>query len=51
MNFIEAINECLSLNQEQYNQVRNNCYSFVMDNINPTKDINDTKLIFSTPCK
>lgn len=51
MNFIEAINECLSLNQEQYNQVRNNCYSFVMNNINPTKDINNTKLIFSTPCK
>lgn len=51
MEFIEAINECLSLNQEQYNQVRNNCYSFVMDNIRPTKDINDTKLIFSTSCK
>lgn len=51
MNFINAINECLSLNQERYNQVRNNCYSFVMDSINQTKDINDTKLIFSAPCK
>lgn len=49
--FINAINECLNLNQEQYNHVRNNCYSFVTKNINPTKDINDTRLIFSKSCK
>jgi len=49
--FIEALNECVNMNQEQYNQVRNNCYSFVLHEIDPTKDINDTKLIFNTPCK
>jgi hypothetical protein len=49
--FIEALNECVNMNQEQYNQVRNNCYSFVLHEIDPTKDINDTKLIFNTPCR
>lgn len=49
--FIEAINKCVNMNQEQYNQVRNNCYSFVLNEIDPTKDIKDTKLIFSSPCK
>ncbi|MBX2959511.1 MAG: glycosyltransferase [Flavobacteriales bacterium] len=49
--FINAINECLNLNQEHYNHVRNNCYSFVTENINQTKDINDTRLIFSKSCK
>lgn len=49
--FIEALNECVNMNQEQYNQVRNNCYSFVLHEIDPTKDINDTKLIFNIPCK
>lgn len=45
--FIEVIKKCIQMNQDEYNEVRNNCFSFVKDQIDVTEDISNTKKLFS----
>ncbi len=45
--FIEVIKKCIHMNQDEYNTIRNNCFSFVKDQIDVTKDISNTKKLFS----
>lgn len=44
--FISILNECLEMNQEEYDLIRNNCFSFVKTKLDINKDISDTKKIF-----
>ena len=43
---IETIKYCLAIDQDEYNIIRNNCYNFVEQEINSTKEIEDTIKLF-----
>lgn len=44
--FITTLKKCLEMDQYDYNVIRNNCYSFVKQEINTSKEIEDTKQLF-----
>lgn len=45
--FIQVLKLCIAIEQDEYNEIRNNCYNFVEKEINTTKEIEDTKNLFS----
>jgi glycosyltransferase involved in cell wall biosynthesis len=45
--FIQTLRYCIAMEQDEYNTIRNNCYNFVEKEINTTKEIEDTKKLFS----
>lgn len=45
--FLTVLKKCLLMNQNEYNSIRNNCYSFVEHKINTNKEIEDTKKLFT----
>ena len=46
--FIDVLKHCLIMEQDEYSLIRNNCYSFVENEINTDKEIEDTKNLFKT---
>ena len=42
------LDNCINMEQEEYNSIRNNCYNFVENEINTDKEIEDTKNLFTT---
>lgn len=44
--FISVIKHCLSIDQNEYNKIRNSCYNYVKKEINMIKEIEDTRQLF-----
>lgn len=44
--FINVINKCYEMNQEEYNSYRKNCYQFITDEINNQNAVELTKQLF-----
>ena len=45
--FIVTIKNCIAMEQQEYNIIRNNCYNFVTNEINSEQEIENTKKLFS----
>jgi len=45
--FINTLRHCLSLEENEYDTIRNNCYKFVSEEINSITEIEDTKKLFT----